>query len=84
MVWEGAVPETHLLRQLGATVPWEWFSDRLTEFYLDQAHIGRPPPDPAVIFKMLLLSYLYSLSEWQTEVSPNDSLSAKWLFGIGS
>jgi len=35
-----------------------------------------------VMLKMLLLSYLYGLSERQTEVYVNDSLSAKWFLGL--
>ena len=43
--------------------------------------MGRPPYNPAVIPKMLLLSYLYDLSERQIEMHVNDSLSAKYFLG---
>ena len=81
-VYDQAVPETHFLRQLGAVVPWERFSEQLLGLYVGQAQRGRPPYDPVVLFKMLLLAYLYNLSERQTEVFANDSLSAKCFLGL--
>ncbi|MFC2030324.1 transposase [Chloroflexota bacterium] len=44
--------------------------------------VGRPPYNPSVILKMLLLSYLYDLSDQQTEVHVNDGLSAKYFLGL--
>ena len=82
MVYGRTVPETHFLRQLGEAVPWERLSDRLVGLYEGKAQKGRPPYDPAVILKMLLLSYLYNLSERQTEVFANDSMSAKCFLGL--
>ena len=77
-----AVPDSHFLRQLEALVDWPAFSERLVRLYQGGAEVGRPPYDPAVILKMLLLSYLYDLSERQTEVYVNDSLSAKYFLRL--
>jgi len=63
-------------------VDWGLFSERLIRLYKGEAREGRPPYDPAIILKMLLLSYLYDLSERQTEVYVNDSLSAKCFLGL--
>ena len=82
MVYDRAVPDGHFLRQLDEVVDWEVFSDRLIRLYKGQAREGRPPYEPAVILKMLVLSYLYNLSERQTEVYVNDSLSAKCFLGL--
>ena len=49
---------------------------------------GRPPVDPAVVLKMLLLSYLYDLSEpaWadrrDVEEYCNLHLAAKYFLGV--
>ena len=72
LVYRRAVPESHFLRQLEAVIEWEGFTDRLIELYEGAGRMGRPPYDPVVILKMLLLSYLYNLSEGQTEVYAND------------
>lgn len=82
LVYGRAVPESHFLRQLEAVIEWEGFTDRLIELYEGAGRMGRPPYDPVVILKMLLLSYLYNLSERQTEVYANDSLSAKCFLGL--
>jgi IS5 family transposase len=81
-LYDKAVPESHFLRKLEALVDWDLFSERLVRLYQGQAQVGRPPYNPAVILKMLLLSYLYNLSERQTEVYVNDSLSAKYFLKL--
>jgi IS5 family transposase len=81
-LYDRVVPEAHFLRQLEALVDWNAFSEKLVRLYQGQARVGRPPYDPAVILKMLLLSYLYDLSERQTEVYANDSLSAKYFLKL--
>lgn len=82
LVFDRAVPETHFLRQLDAIVPWDRFTERLIALYQGRARMGRPPYDPVVILKMLILSFLYNLSERQTEVFANDSLSGKCFLGL--
>ena len=82
LVYERAVPDSHFLRHLDQVVEWGRFSERLIRLYKGQAQEGRPPYEPAIILKMLLLSYLYNLSERQTEVYVNDSLSAKCFLGL--
>jgi IS5 family transposase len=81
-LYDRIVPEDHFLRQLDALIPWQRFTKRLVRLYRGKARQGRPPYDPAVILKMLLVAYLYNLSERQTEVAANDSLSIKWFLGL--
>lgn len=81
-VYREVVPEGHFLRLLEELVDWEVFKERLIQLYDGGAKRGRPPYDPVVILKMLLLAYLYDLSERQTEVFVNDSLSAKCFLGL--
>jgi len=83
-LYEDAVPEDHFLRQLDEVVEWKVFEAKLIRLYRGGAKRGRPPYDPVVILKMLLLSYLYELSERQTEAYVNDSLSAKWFLGLAA
>ena len=82
MVYERAVGQDHFLRQLGAVVDWEAFTELLIRLYKGAGEVGRPPYKPSVILKMLVLSYLYDLSERQTETFVNDSLSAKCFLGL--
>lgn len=82
LVYDRAVPEGHFLRQLDQLVNWERYTEKLLRLYRGGGQVGRPPYNPAVILKMLLLSYLYGLSERQTEAYVNDSLSAKCFLGL--
>ena len=82
MLYERAVPEDHFLRKMERVVDWSAFTDRLVELYRGRGRVGRPPYNPAVILKMLVLAYLYDLSERSTETYVNDSLSAKWFLGL--
>jgi IS5 family transposase len=84
MIYERAVPEDHFLRKLDKVVDWEAFTELLIRLYKGGGEVGRPPYDPAVILKMLVLSYLYDLTERQTEVYVNDSMSAKWFLGLAA
>jgi transposase len=66
-VYNRVVPEKHFLRQLDALIEWQVFTEKLLRLYKGGGEVGRPPYDPAVILKMLLVSYLSNLSERQTE-----------------
>ena len=81
-VYEMAVPKDHFLRQLRSLVDWEELSKDLVEVYKGQAEEGGVPHHPSVPFRMLVLSYLYKLSERQTEEYVNDSLAAKYFLGL--
>lgn len=83
-LYQPAVEPDHFLRQLASLIDWEWFTNRLIQLYQGSGEVGRPPYNPVVILKMLLLSYLYNLSERQTEVYCNDSLSAKCFLGLAA
>jgi IS5 family transposase len=81
-LYERTVPARHFLRKLNEVVDWEVFVPKLIRLYRGRAKRGRPPYNPVVILKILLLSYLYHLSERQVEEYVNDSLSAKWFLGM--
>jgi len=81
-LYQRAVPADHFLRQLDALVPWQRFTKKLVRLYLGKARQGRPPYDPSVLLKMLLVAYLYNLSERQTEQVANDTLSVKCFLGL--
>ena len=81
-LYERAIPKDPFLRKPDAVVAWQLFMGRLVRLYKGCAKRGRPPYSPVLILKMLLLSYLHSLSDRQTESSANDSLAAKCFLGL--
>ena len=81
---ELAVPKDHFLRRLKDLIDWEKLTEGLADCYKGGAEYGPIPYHPAVLFKMLLLSYLYKLSERQTEEFANDSVGARYFLGLGA
>jgi IS5 family transposase len=82
-VYDRAVPRGHFFRRLNEVVDWEGLSQKLIGYYKGGGKYGPPPYEPSLLLKMLLVSYLYGLSERQTEEVANDSLSVKCFLGLG-
>jgi len=76
------VPKDHFLVKLNEVVPWQRFTYKLVKYYRGKAKEGRPPYDPAVLLKMLLVSYLYDISERQAEEVANLNLAVKYFLGL--
>lgn len=79
---ELAVPKDHFLRQLNDLINWEELTKGLAHCYKGGAEYGPIPYHPVVLFKMLLISYLYKMSERQTEEYVTDSISARLFLGL--
>lgn len=82
-LYEQVVPKDHFLVKLNEIIPWQRFTYKLVKYYKGKAKEGRPPYDPALILKMLLVSYLYDISERQTEEMANLNLAVKYFLGLG-
>jgi IS5 family transposase len=82
MVYQRVVPRDHFLVKLNQAIDWERFVPVLLPAYAGLAAEGRPPYSPVVILKMLLITYLYNLSERQTEEVVNFQLPVKEFVGL--
>jgi IS5 family transposase len=82
-VYNQVIPGDHFLVQLDKTIDWEPFTSELVKSYKGLAERGEAPYDPVVILKMLFLTYLYGLSECQTDDFCNYYMSAKGFIGLG-
>lgn len=73
------------LEKLNLVVPWEVFRKTLAKALKrsDGAKGGRPPYDPVLMFKILVLQALYDLSDDQAEFVINDRLSFLRFLGLG-
>jgi IS5 family transposase len=73
------------LERLNAVVPWEVFRKPLAKALKrsDGAMGGRPPYDPVLMFKILVLQALYNLSDDQAEFMLQDRLSFMRFIGLG-
>lgn len=73
------------LERLSGVVNFEAFRYRLVKALKrsDGAKGGRPPYDPVLMFKVLVLQSLYNLSDEQTEFMIRDRLSFMRFLGLG-
>ncbi len=74
------VPEDHLLRKIAAILDTEFIREETAQLYSDR---GRPAIDPVVIFKMLLLSYLFGIrSERRVVQEIQVNVAYRWFLGL--
>ena len=73
------------LEKLNALVPWEVFRKPLAKALKrsDDARGGRPPYDPVMMFRIMGLQGLYSLSDDRAEFQIQDRLSFIRFLGLG-
>lgn len=83
-LYEQTVPQNHFLVKLNQVIDWSRFTKKLLRYYRGRGEVGQAPYDPTIILKMLLLSYLFDISERQAEEVVNDSLSAKYFVGLAA
>jgi IS5 family transposase len=82
-IYSQTIPEDHFLVQLEKVIDWHQFTAALVDAYKGKAERGSVPYEPVMILKMLLLAYLYGMSERQTEDFSNYYLPAKAFLGLG-
>jgi len=84
MVYDRIIPRDHFLVQLNEAIPWQRFTYKLVKYYRGKAKEGRPPWEPIVVLKMLLVAYLYNLSERQVEEVAKFNLPVKYFLGLAA
>ena len=84
MVYDRVIPPNHFLMVLNRVIPWQRFSYKLVKYYRGGAKEGRPPYDPAVLLKMLLVAFVHNLSERQVEEVANLNLAVKCFLGLAA
>ena len=74
-----------LLNQLNELVPWETFRPTLMQIRETprKSEAGRKPTDVLLLFKMLVLQKLYTISDEELEYQINDRLSFMQFLGLG-
>lgn len=82
LVYARIVPRDHFLVKLHQIVDWEAFVPEFLSAYQGLAVQGRPPYSPVVLLKMLIIAYLYNLSERQAEEVVNFQLPVKEFVGL--
>jgi transposase len=76
------VPQNHLLRLIDEHVDFSFITEKVRPFYNEKQ--GRPALDPIVLFKMMLIGYLYGIrSERQLEQEIILNNGYRWFLGLG-
>ena len=83
-LYDQKVSRNHFLRKLNEVVDWDRFTRKLLGYYRSKGEIGQAPYNPNITLKILLLSYLWNVSERMIEILANDSLSIDLFLGLGA
>ncbi len=81
-VYSQVVPRDHFLVRLNQVIDWDVLVSLLLPAYQGLGQVGNTPYNPVVILKMIILAYLYKLSERQIEEFVNFNLPAKEFVGL--
>src|SRR3990172_1261712 len=73
------IPQDHLLRRVAAAIDFSFVRPLCRPYY---SHTGQPSVDPVVIFKTMLLGYLYGItSERRLAQEVSLHLGYRWFLG---
>ena len=76
-----AVPDDHLVRQIGALLNLSWVYAELAPFY---SATGRPSIDPVLMIRMLIIGYVFAIrSERQICREVQVNLAYRWFCNLG-
>lgn len=77
---EDLVPENHILRDIESSLDFSFIYEEVKDLYAEE--IGRPSIDPVVLFKMILLQYLFGIrSMRQTCKEIEVNMAYRWFLG---
>ena len=77
------LPEENFLVRLKNEVPWERFTQGMLSVYKGGGEYGPTPYAPDKILRMLLVPYLFNISEREAENVVRFNLLAKYFVGLG-
>jgi transposase len=74
------IPEDHLLKRINAAVDFGFVNELLSDSYC--ADFGRPAKEPELMMRLLLLQYLYNLSDVRLIEEADCNLAYLWFLGL--
>jgi len=78
---EDIVPQDHLLRKINETIDFSFIAEKCRSLYCEDN--GRPCIDPVMLFKMLLIGYLYGIrSERRLIEEIRLNIAYRWFVGL--
>ena len=80
MVFERLVPQDHLLVQIATHIDFTFVYEIVKDRY---SPVGRGSKDPVIMVKILLLEYLYNLSDVEVTKRIQTDIAFRWFLGLG-
>lgn len=74
------IPEDHLLKRIDRAVDFSFVNDMFENSYCK--YYGRPAKEPEMMIKLLILQYLYKLSDREVIRESNLNIAYMWFLGI--
>jgi transposase len=74
------IPNTHILKRISSSVDFSFINPLLEGSYCK--HFGRPAKEPEMMAKLLILQYLYDLSDVRIIDESRLNLAYMWFLGI--
>ena len=74
------IPENHLLKKINCAVDFSFINKLVEDSYCK--YFGRPAKEPEMMLKLLILQYLYNLSDIQVIDETRVNLAYMWFVGI--
>ncbi|NMA06240.1 MAG: IS1182 family transposase [Ruminococcaceae bacterium] len=74
------IPENHILKSINNAVDFKFINELLEGSYCK--YYGRPAKEPEMMAKLLILQYLYKLSDVQVIEEASVNLAFMWFIGI--
>ena len=81
-LYERIVLQNHFLRALKCVSNWGALGPHLIRLYKGSGLFGRSPHNPVLLLKMLLVAYLYNLSERDTERFVNENIPSRYFVDL--
>lgn len=79
LIFEKLIPKDHLLVKIDSIVDFEFVYDKVVNKY---SSLGRSSKDPAMMLKILVLEYLYKLSDVQVVERIKTDVAFRWFLKL--
>ena len=79
VIFEKLIPKNHLLVKIDSTVDFSFVYDKVKDKY---STIGRGSKDPIMMLKILLLEYLYKLSDVEVVNRIKTDVAFRWFLKL--
>lgn len=78
-IYQHIIPADHLLRKINEITDFSFVEQETSDLY---SLTGRPGISPVLMFKMLLVGFLYNISDRRLEEEINLNIAYKWFVGL--